>query len=269
MARTSSNDSIGDLLEIMVRLRHPTEGCPWDRQQDFRSIAPHTLEEAYEVADAIERDDMADLRDELGDLLFQVVFYARMAEELGHFDFQDVARSISDKLIRRHPHVFADAEMNSLDDQTRAWETQKARERRARAPADTEPSQLDGVSVALPALTRAVKLQRRAAHVGFDWPEAGGVLAKISEELDEVRAAMAGSDEAHVVHELGDLLFTCANLARHLGKDPETALRAANARFEDRFRKMESSLQSQGRRLEEASLAELDAAWTRIKEIES
>ncbi len=261
----SSADSIRGLLEIMVRLRHPTEGCPWDREQDFRSIAPHTLEEAYEVADAIERGDMVDLRDELGDLLFQVVFYARMAEELGYFDFQDVARSISDKLIRRHPHVFGDAEVRSVEDQTRAWEAQKARERRAKAPDRTEHSQLDHVSVALPALTRAVKLQRRAARVGFDWPDVDGVLEKISEELDELKAALTGPDDAHVIHELGDLFFSCANLARYLKKDPETVLRSANARFEDRFRKMESWLQSQGRPLEEATLAEMDAAWNRIK----
>ena len=158
MARMSGTDSIRDLLEIMVRLRHPTEGCPWDREQDFRSIAPHTLEEAYEVADAIERGDMADLRDELGDLLFQVVFYARMAEELGYFDFQDVARSISDKLIRRHPHVFGGAQVRSAEEQTRAWEAQKARERRAKDGEKTEHSQLDHISIALPALTRAVKL---------------------------------------------------------------------------------------------------------------
>ncbi len=261
----SSTDSIRVLLEIMVRLRHPTEGCPWDREQDFRSIAPHTLEEAYEVADAIERGDMADLRDELGDLLFQVVFYARMAEELEYFDFQDVARSISDKLIRRHPHVFGGAQVRSVEEQTRAWEAQKARERRAKAGDQTEHSQLDHVSVALPALTRAAKLQRRAARVGFDWSDVDSVMEKIREELDELQAALKGSDEAHVVHELGDLLFSCANLARHLTQDPETALRGANARFEDRFRKMESLLQSQDRPLEEASLAEMDAAWNRIK----
>lgn len=258
-------DSTKALLEIMARLRDPTHGCPWDREQDFRSIAPHTLEEAYEVADAIERGDTDDLRDELGDLLFQVVFHARMAEELGYFDFQDVARSVSDKLVRRHPHVFGSEEVVSAEDQTRAWEAHKERERRARTPDPTQHSHLDHVSVALPALTRAVKLQRRAARVGFDWSDVGGVLDKLDEELGELKAALRGSDQAQLTHELGDLFFSCANLARHLKKDPETVLRGANARFEERFRKMEFLLQSQGRPLEEATLAEMDAAWDRIK----
>ncbi len=253
------------LLEIMVRLRDPIRGCPWDREQDFRSIAPHTLEEAYEVADAIEREDMNDLRDELGDLLFQVVFHARMAEESGYFDFNDVARGVSEKLVRRHPHVFGTAQMLSAEEQSHAWEAHKERERRDRAQDPEKHSLLDHVSTALPALTRAVKLQRRAARIGFDWPEVGGVLDKIDEELGELKAALEKSDDAQISHELGDLLFSCANLARYLKKDTETVLRDANARFEQRFRKMEARLQSQGKPLAKATLAEMDAAWDSIK----
>ena len=261
----SSADGIKVLLEIMVRLRDPIRGCPWDREQNFRSIAPHTLEEAYEVADAVEREDMNDLRDELGDLLFQVVFHARMAEESGHFDFLDVARGVSDKLIRRHPHVFGTEQVMSAEEQSDAWEDYKERERRARAPDPEKHSLLDHVSRALPALTRAAKLQRRAARIGFDWPEVGGVLDKIEEELGELRAALEQSDDAQLSHEMGDLLFSCANLARYLKKDPETVLRDANARFEERFRRMEAMLQSQGKPLAEATLAEMDAAWDTIK----
>jgi len=254
------------LLAIMARLRHPTEGCPWDREQDFARIAPHTIEEAYEVADAIQRGDCDDLRDELGDLLFQVVYHARMAEEAGHFDFQDVVRGVADKLVRRHPHVFGDAEVASAEAQTQAWEAHKAAERRDRAPDPAVARDLDCVSVALPAMTRAVKLQRRAARIGFDWSEVTGVLDKLAEEQGElVEALRSHEGPERVAEELGDLLFACANLARHLKVDPESALRLANARFEARFRRMDAQLRAAGRSLEEATLAEMDVAWEKVK----
>ncbi len=261
----SNAGSIDTLLEIMAKLRDPARGCPWDLEQDFHSILPHTLEEAYEVAEAIERGDPGDLRDELGDLLFQVVFHARLAEELGHFDFHDVVRSVAEKLVRRHPHVFGDERVESADQQTRAWEAHKERERRARSRDPAAHSHLDGISVSLPALTRAVKLQRRAARVGFDWSSLDGVLEKIDEELDELKTALSASDPQQPFHELGDLLFSCVNLARHLDKEPETVLRAANSRFEERFRRMEALLQSRGMSVAQADAAELDAAWEEIK----
>ncbi len=261
----SDCEEIAELLEIMTRLRHPTDGCPWDCEQDFQTIAPHTIEEAYEVADAISRGDMGELREELGDLLFQVVYHARMAEELGHFDFFDVVRGVSEKLVRRHPHVFGNAEVESVEAQSRAWEMHKAKERKAKAGDAVEHSHLDGVSVALPALTRAVKLQRRAARVGFDWPEIQGVVDKVGEEFQELADALGEGDPARLAHEVGDLFFSCVNLARHLRLDPETALREASSRFEDRFRRMESLLRRDGKVPEEATLAEMDAAWERIK----
>lgn len=252
------------LLQVMERLRHPEQGCPWDREQTFATIAPYTLEEAYEVADAIAREDMAELREELGDLLFQVVFHAQMAREAGQFDFDDVVHAIVDKMTRRHPHVFADTQVADAAEQTRHWEIQKARERAAKS--QQEPSVLDGVAVALPALTRAEKLQKRAARVGFDWPDVAGVLEKVQEELVEVEAELAsGTVPTAVAEEIGDLLFAVVNLARHAGVEAETALRDANLKFERRFRAVEQTLSAQGKTLEQASLAEMDEVWDRLK----
>lgn len=253
------------LLAIMRRLRDPDGGCPWDRRQSFASIAPYTLEEAYEVADAIERGAMEELRDELGDLLFQVVFHTQMAAEMGTFDFEAVVQAIIDKLVERHPHVFGDATLASAEEQSRAWEAHKARDRERRRPG---AGSLDGVSLALPALTRAAKLQRRAARVGFDWPAPAPVLEKVEEELQELREAM-GKDAVARREELGDLLFACVNLARHLGVDPEAALRSANAKFERRFRQVEAALAARGSRAEQASLAEMDALWEAAKSAEA
>ena len=253
---------IGELLRVMAKLRDPEGGCPWDREQDFATIAPYTIEEAYEVADAISRADMADLRDELGDLLFQVVFHARMAEEAGVFAFADVVTAIVEKMIRRHPHVFADEEVADAEAQTRAWEEHKARERHAKG---QHHSLLDGVTLGLPALTRAQKLQKRAARAGFDWPDVGGVLDKIAEELDEVRAEVTAGDQAALQGEIGDLLFACVNLARYAGVDPETALRSTNEKFERRFRYIEEVLRSQAKELEQCSLEEMDKLWNEAK----
>jgi len=257
------------LLEIMSTLRDPLRGCPWDREQTFATIVPHTIEEAYEVADAIERGDMDELRDELGDLLFQVVFYARLAEEAGHFDFSAVVAAIVAKLTRRHPHVFGDARIDSAAQQSEEWERHKAAERAAKA-ATGSPSVLDGVSRTLPALSRAVKLQRRAARVGFDWRELDEVLDKVAEELDEVRAEVtSGADRARLRHEIGDLLLAGSNLARFAGIDPESALREANTRFERRFRHIEVWLAEQGGSPENASLEEMERLWRRAKEEEN
>lgn len=248
------------LLDVMARLRDPQSGCPWDREQDFHSIAPYTIEEAYEVADAIDRNAPDDLKDELGDLLFQVVYHAQMASEAGWFDFADVVEAIVTKMIRRHPHVFGDETIPDAAAQSLAWEQHKAREQPRRE------SVLDGVTATLPALTRAVKLQRRAARVGFDWPSPAPVLEKIVEELDEVRRELDGDAEAQgLTEELGDLLFACANLGRHLGVEPETALRTANRKFERRFREIERRLASAKRDVRQASLAEMDELWTAIK----
>ncbi len=254
------------LIEIMAKLRDPDGGCPWDVEQTFATIAPHTIEEAYEVADAIEHGDMAALEDELGDLLLQVVFHAQMAREADHFDFETVAGAICDKLVRRHPHVFGDATVNGAEAQTRAWEDHKAAERRHKG--DGAPSgALDGVTVGLPALTRALKLQKRAARVGFDWHAAADVLGKMTEETHELAREMADGDSNRIADELGDLLFTCVNLARKLGVDPETALRHGNRKFEDRFRRLEALLLSAGGKTPaEASLDEMEALWQRAKE---
>jgi len=255
------------LLEIMRRLRDPQTGCPWDREQTFETIVPHTLEEAYEVADAIERGDLDELGEELGDLLFQVVFYAQLAAERGAFDFADVAAGIGEKLIRRHPHVFGEEAIDSSAAQTEAWERHKEGERRVKAERQgCEPSVLDGVILALPALTRAAKLQRRAARVGFDWSEVGGVLDKLDEELAELRAEVAdpGASDERRAEELGDVLFTCVNLARHLGIDPEGALREANAKFERRFRLMEQALRPRGG-VERVDGEAREAAWAASK----
>jgi nucleoside triphosphate diphosphatase len=258
------------LLAIMARLRDPGHGCPWDCEQNFATIAPYTIEEAYEVADAIARGDMAALKDELGDLLFQVVFHARMAEEAGLFDFSDVAAAIADKMERRHPHVFGDAEITSAAAQTAAWEEHKAKERAERAAADgARASVLDGVALALPALLRAAKIQRRAARIGFDWPSARPVIAKLAEEIAELEAELemrpGGIDHARVEEEMGDILFAAANLARKLDLDPEASLRRATEKFERRFRRVEvlATERSIG-----ADLAGLEALWQEVKSAE-
>ena len=265
--------ALGALLALMARLRDPQRGCPWDREQTFSSIAPYTIEEAYEVADAIERGEREALSDELGALLFQVVFHARMAEERGWFDFAAVATTIHDKLVRRHPHVFAGASPTPQE-LVRAWEQQKARERAASAgPAPAgEGTVLAGVPRALPALVRAAKLGRRAARVGFDWPDAREVRAKVLEELHEMDGALAageageaGSDSGVVADELGDLLFSIVNWSRHLKLDAEAALRAANAKFERRFATMESLARARSLDLESLSAAEWDALWREAK----
>jgi nucleoside triphosphate diphosphatase len=256
--------SLGHLLTIMARLRDAERGCPWDREQDFATIAPYTIEEAYEVADAIARGDMAALQDELGDLLFQVVFHARMAEEAGLFAFDDVAAAIADKMVRRHPHVFGDAEIASAEAQTAAWEEHKAKERAAQAAAAGIPeSVLDGVALALPALLRAAKIQRRAARIGFDWPAAPPVIAKIAEEIAELEAELdSGADPEKVEDEMGDILFAAANLARKLDIDPEAALRRATAKFERRFRALERLAAERGTG---ADLDALEALWHEVK----
>lgn len=250
------------LLEIMAKLRDPETGCPWDVEQDFRSIAPYTIEEAYEVADAIEREDWPGLRDELGDLLLQVVFHAQMAREAGRFAFGDVEQAICDKLVRRHPHVFGDAQVEDAAAQTRAWEAHKERER---AEAGADPSALGGVALALPALQRAAKLQRRAARAGFEWEGPREVFAKLHEEVDEVAAELDSGDTARAVDELGDVLFVAANLVRELGGDPEEALRSTNARFERRFRAMEAELEDRGQGFRDLPVPEKWALWRRAK----
>ena len=264
------SNNLKRLLDIMARLRDPATGCPWDIEQTFATIAPHTIEEAYEVADAIEQDDLSSLREELGDLLFQVVFHARMAEEAGHFDFEAVAETIADKMLRRHPHVFGNESVESLAAQTRRWEEQKASERAADADAKgRRASALDGVPKTLPALTRADKFGRRAARVGFDWPDADGVLLKIDEELKELRVAIDNGEPQQAADELGDLLFAVTNLARHLDTDPETSLRGTIARFEQRFREVEESYAREGRDINEASLDDMEARWQATKDREA
>jgi MazG family protein len=260
-------EEMSRLLAIMARLRNRELGCPWDLEQSFATIAPHTIEEAYEVADAIQRGDMADLKDELGDLLFQVVFHARMAEEAGRFAFQDVAKAISDKMIQRHPHVFGEASVATAAAQTEAWEALKAHERDAKAAAQGRaPSALDGVIAGLPALVRAVKLHKRAARVGFDWPDVGPVPGKIREELGEIEAELAaGGDHDRLEDEIGDLLCACVNLARHLDVDPESALRRNNLKFETRFRRMEALASAAGHSLEAMDQAGMEALWERAK----
>ncbi len=258
---------ISRLVDVMARLRDPQGGCPWDREQSFATIVPYTIEEAYEVADAIAAEDWAALRDELGDLLFQVVFYAQMAREAGHFDFDDVTRGVADKMVRRHPHVFGDDSVDGAAAQTRAWEAQKAAERRAEAGARGQAaSVLDGVARGLPALTRATKLQARAARVGVDWPRSETVLDQIDEEIGEIRAVFdAGGAPERLADEIGDLLFACVNLARHTGIDAEAALRHGNAKFERRFHRIEALLGADGRAPEDATLEEMDRLWDRAK----
>lgn len=254
------------LLEIMERLRDPREGCPWDLQQSFQSIVPHTLEEAYEVADAIERDDWEELPGELGDLLFQVVFYAQLGKEAGAFDFRAIVRHLIDKLVRRHPHVFGDEAVASAEDQSRRWEEHKAAERAGKASGSGSPSALAGVPAALPALQRAGKLQGRAIRAGFEWPRDEEVFAKVDEELGELREEVAGDAPLERSrHEVGDLLFAAVGLAHRLGVDPETALRHSNSRFEARFRHMEEEVAGSGRTLAECDPGELKALWGRAK----
>ncbi|WP_277395022.1 nucleoside triphosphate pyrophosphohydrolase [Magnetospirillum aberrantis] len=256
---------IDRLLDIMVTLRDPERGCAWDREQTFATIAPYTIEEAYEVADAIDHGDMAALKDELGDLLFQVVFHSQMASEAGSFVFDDVAKAIADKMVRRHPHVFGDAEIRDADTQTVAWEATKADERAAKG----HDSVLDGVARSLPPMTRALKLQNRAARVGFDWAGPLDVIAKIVEEVDEIKHEINIEAEFdRIEDEMGDVLFACVNLARKLKIDPEGALKRANAKFDRRFRHVERELSAAGRRPEDATLDEMEALWIDAKGIE-
>jgi nucleoside triphosphate diphosphatase len=258
------------LLWVMACLRDPDGGCPWDLEQDFSTIAPYTVEEAYEVADAIARGDLDHLEGELGDLLLQVVYHAQMAKEAGLFDFDEVAARIADKMIRRHPHVFGTADVEDARTQSRAWEAAKAREREDKAAAQGERHRLlDDVPLALPALVRAAKLQKRAARVGFDWPQPAQVLDKVEEEIAELRAELnEQADVARLAGEIGDLLFAAVNLARHLGVDGEAALRLTNAKFERRFGKIEDALHARGQRLEDASLDEMEALWQQAKAAE-
>lgn len=264
------------LIEVMAALRTPVTGCPWDLQQDFASIAPYTLEEAHEVADAIAREDIDDLRDELGDLLLQVVYHARMAEEIGEFDFGDVVDAVTAKMIRRHPHVFGDKAGRTTDEVNIAWDKIKAAEKAERQkrraarglPDDSATSQLDGIPATLPALSHALKLQARAAKVGFDWSEAAPVLDKIEEEIGELRAALADNATAAAEEEFGDLLFALVNLGRHLKLEPEAALRATNEKFRRRFVFIERRLDEQGRKPAEASLDEMEALWQAAKAAE-
>ncbi len=268
-AISNTGDAMQQLLAIMAQVRNPEGGCPWDLKQDFRSILPHTLEEAYEVADAIESDDRMQLRDELGDLLFQVVFYCQLAREEGSFEFADVAQTMSDKLIRRHPHVFSpsadEAELGTsaldADQVLQKWEAIKQAERDAKH----QHSVLDDVPNALPAMQRSAKLQKRAANVGFDWPDVTPVLANMAEELEEIEQAFASGDKDHTLEELGDLMFACVNMARHLKQDPEQVMRAANAKFERRFRFLETQLVEAGESLESVDLERMEAGWKAAK----
>lgn len=257
----SNSNAIEALLEVMQRLRDPVTGCPWDREQGFADIAPYTIEEAYEVADAIARSDLKDLKEELGDLLFQVVFHSRIAEESGHFNFNDVAQAMTDKLIRRHPHVFGEASQRTTDQQNAAWEDAKAAERKAK----NKTGLLDDVPVGLPALTRAAKLTKRAARVGFDWPSLSEVIDKLDEETAELKAEIASGNMENAKAELGDLLFVMANLARKLGVEPEDALRGTNAKFVSRFSYIETQLKADGRTAEQSDLVEMDALWNAAK----
>jgi nucleoside triphosphate diphosphatase len=261
---TPSRD-IGRLLQIMAALRTPGTGCPWDLQQDFSTIAPYTLEEAYEVADAIARDDLTDLKEELGDLLLQVVFHARMAQEQGAFDFGDVVQSITEKVIRRHPHVFGDERSPSLQAVEGLWERIKDEEKAARGKKGNREGTLAGVPAALPALTRALKLQQKAGKVGFDWNDPRAVLRKIREEADEIETALDGDRTAEAAAEVGDLLFAAVNLARHLHADPEAVLRQTNQKFERRFAAIEHALAAKGKMPQDATLAEMDALWDEAK----
>lgn len=256
------------LIDVMVQLRDPETGCPWDLQQTFKTIAPYTIEEAYEVLDAIESGDMNELRDELGDLLLQVVFHSQIAAESNLFNVHDVAKAITEKMVRRHPHIFGDGEERDADMQRGAWEAQKAQERAAKAPSNTQASALDGVARALPALLRSAKLQKRAARTGFDWTNPEDIFDKLDEETSEVREAMRAGDKAHIEEEVGDLLFVAANLARRLNIDPEEALRKANAKFTRRFHAMENLARNARKAFDELSIDEQEALWQSVKHAE-
>ena len=266
-ANTSNKheDAYNDLIDVMKRLRSPENGCPWDVEQTFETIAPYTIEEAYEVADAIERGNMGDLKEELGDLLFQVVFHSQMADEAGHFNANDVALQIAAKMRRRHPHVFDEPDNRSAEAQTSAWEEMKAEERALKSTETTAAGALDGVAISLPSLLRAEKLQKRAARVGFDWKEVEPIFEKLEEEIEEVKEAIASKNSAHIEDEIGDLLFVCANLARRLGINPETALRKANGKFERRFRAMEALSKENGDIFSELDLNAQEALWQTVK----
>ncbi|WP_417329308.1 nucleoside triphosphate pyrophosphohydrolase [Halomonas cupida] len=277
----SARYTLDDLLTLMAVLRDPQQGCPWDVRQDWDSIVPHTIEEAYEVADAIERRAFDELPGELGDLLFQVVYYSQFGDEEGRFDFRDVVHVLTEKMLRRHPHVFPDGHLGSRRQGISAtevethqvnsrWESLKQNERESRvAEPDTQPSVLDDIPRTLPAMSRAMKLSKRAARVGFDWPDTEGVMAKLGEELDEIQQALDAGDRAHAGEELGDLLFATVNLARRLGVDPEACLRGTNQRFEQRFRHLESALGNEGVRLEDAELERMERHWQEAKKAES
>lgn len=252
----------------MARLRDPETGCAWDIKQDFHSLIPYTIEEAYEVADAIERNDFDDLRGELGDLLLQVVFHSRIAEERGLFDFEAVAQAIADKLINRHPHVFADVRFDTDEQRQAAWEAAKAEERREKKGAVVEESVLDGVAISLPALVQCEKIQNRAASHGFDWPDTDPVFDKVREELHEVHEAWQSGDQAHIQEEIGDLLLVVVNLARHLKVNPEIALKEATKKFTRRFNYIEKQVAVSGRMLRDCELAELDALWNEAKVVQ-
>ncbi len=269
MHPADADTGFSTLVRIMSALRDPDGGCPWDLEQDFSSIATYTLEEAYEVVDAISRSDMAALKDELGDLLLQVVFHSQMAQEAGHFDVSDVVAAITDKMTRRHPHVFGtDQVRNTADEQKDAWEDQKAAERAELGTSTGSTGALFGVAMALPALTRAEKLQKRAARVGFDWPDAAPVFAKLDEEMLELKEAIQSEDKSDIEEEFGDLLFVVANLGRKLGIDGEVALRAANTKFERRFSAMEALAEQDERAFDKLALDEQEAYWTEVKKRE-
>jgi len=253
------------LLDIMSRLRHPEEGCAWDLKQDFNTLIPYLIEEAYEVIDAIERNDIDDLRSELGDLLLQVVFHSQIADEQGLFNFEQVSESICDKLIRRHPHVFADAVFNTDEERHQAWEQAKAIEREEKNKTEEQKSVLSGVARSLPALLECEKIQDRAAHYGFDWPDALPVFDKVLEELDEVKEAWQSGDQAHIQEEIGDLLLVAVNLARHLNVNAEVALKESTKKFSRRFQYIEQQVEASGLNLKDCKLAELDALWNEAK----
>lgn len=263
--------SMQQLLDIMQALRDPESGCPWDLQQDFQSLIPYTIEEAYEVADAIERNDLNDIKSELGDLLFQIIFYSQLATEQSAFDFNDVAQAISDKLTRRHPHVFSDAKITNAEEQTKEWEKLKQQERKAKAEDSLSSlSHLDDVSRTLPSLMRAEKLQKRAAREGFDWPNVKGVMAKVYEELEEVQQEIDAKKQKHekLEDEIGDLFFSCINLSRHVGVDAEHSLRKANLKFERRFRALENAASNKGLRVNQMNVDELEDLWQEVKKLE-
>jgi nucleoside triphosphate diphosphatase len=273
----SNNDSIQKLLAVMAKLRDPNGGCPWDLEQNFQTIAKHTIEETYEVVEAIEKNDMAELKDELGDLLFQIVFYAQLAREQRLFDFYDIAHHVADKMVSRHPHVFGGQKgIDTANAVVDLWETNKAKEKAAKSPTNVDPSALDGVIAALPAMQRSVKLQKKAARVGFDWTEAEDILDKVEEEIGELRAEIkaykqndSGTIPESVAEELGDLLFALSNLARRLEIDPEGALRGANRKFEGRFKAMEAILRSKNEKMTQKTLEELESLWLQVKRYEN